>query len=43
MNDNIDRNKLEETNSKYHGYFKNEADKTVIFRHFNVENLERGS
>ena len=38
---NEDTNKLEETkelyNSKYHGYFKKEAEKISIFRHLNVE------
>ena len=36
-----DTNKLEETkelyNSKYHGYFKKEAEKISIFQHLNVE------
>ena len=36
-----ERNKLEEVkelyNSKYHGYFKKEAEKISIFRHLNLE------
>ena len=40
-NDIADTNKLEETkelyNSKYHGYFKKEAEKISIFQHLNVE------
>ena len=41
-NENIDeRQRLEETkelyDSKYHGYFKKEAEKISIFRHLNVE------
>ena len=40
-NDTADTNKLEETkelyNSKYHSYFKKEAEKISIFRHINVK------
>ena len=45
--DPAERNRLEEVkelyDSKYHGYFKKEAEKISIFRHLNVENQRNGS